>query len=83
LQAAPFQYTPLVVDLSLSLGVSGLSVGGTPVSMAASEATLDSGTAVMLVCRYSPPPGNLANRLATRNTHRDVAPHDFLCAHGA
>ena len=50
LQAAPFQYTPLVVDLSLSIGVSGLSVGGTPVSMAASEATLDSGTAVMLVC---------------------------------
>eukprot|EP00948_MAST-09A_sp_MAST-9A-sp1_P000806 g806.t1 len=50
-------WTPLVFDISLSVAVKGMSVGGTSVKMDATEAVLDSGTTALLL------PGNLYSAL--------------------
>lgn len=62
LHTAAFKYTPLVFDISLSIAVNGMSVGGQAVEMKATEATLDSGTTVLLL------PGHIFSAVQTAFT---------------
>merc|ERR1711998_430707 len=51
LHTAPFAFTPLLFDTSLSVAVNGITVADQAVDMRHTEVTLDSGTTVLLLPR--------------------------------
>lgn len=62
LQTADFQYTPLEFDLNPSVLVKEILVGGVSIGAKATDATIDSGTTVLLI------PGNIYKLLQTSMT---------------